>query len=707
MLNWFDWGILALKARGLNLLRMMLGGNAEFHGGQWESIEAVLNCHRTLVVQKTGWGKSIVYFIAVKLLREQGKGPALLISPLLSLMRNQIEAAQKIGVRAETINSDNSGEWERVEESLRSGNCDILLLSPERLSNQDFIGRVLPAVQGGIGMLVVDEAHCISDWGHDFRPDYRRIIRIINSLPPNVPVLATTATANQRVIEDIKEQIGKELHVFRGPLTRESLKLQVIRLNDQAERLAWLYENINKFQGSGIIYCLTVADCNRVTRWLQCKGINALEYHAGLSQEPEVNHRLREEREQMLLHNEVKALVATVALGMGFDKPDLGFVIHYQRPGSLVAYYQQIGRAGRALDNAYAILLNGNEDDEIQEYFIEKAFPTQKEMDLVVGAIEKSSQGLKINSILQSVNMTPKRIENCLKVLVIDEVLYKEDSFYIRTVNPWKPDLERSQRVIAQRYAELEKIKEFVATKTCYMKFIAGQLDDGSACNCGKCSNCEGHPFFSEKVSPENVLNAIKFLRGEFLEITPKKMWAPGIKAEGRKKISEEEQNKPGKVLCTYGDSGWGKLVRQGKYQDGHFDDQLVDASVDLIRNHWSMDPPLQWVTSIPSLRRPELVKSFAERLAKKLGLPYLELIIKIKDTEPQKTMENSHLQCKNAAEGFKVQGTCLPGPVLLIDDMVDSGWTLTLCGSQLKQAGSGDVYPFALASTAKSEGGE
>ena len=603
-----------MKAKGLSLLRMMLGESAEFREGQWKSIEAVLNYRRTLVVQKTGWGKSIVYFIAAKLLREQGRGPALLISPLLSLMRNQIEAARKIGIWAETINSDNPDEWERVEESLRGGNCDILLLSPERLSNQDFISRVLPTIHGGIGMFVVDEAHCISDWGHDFRPDYRRIVRIINSLPPNVPVLVTTATANQRVIDDIKEQIGRDLQVIRGPLTRESLKLQVIRLNDQAERLAWLYENINKFEGSGIIYCLTVVDCNKVTRWLQCKGINALAYHAGLSEEPEVNHRLREEREQMLLHNRVKALVATVALGMGFDKPDLGFVIHYQRPGSLVAYYQQIGRAGRALDNAYAILLNGEEDDEIQEYFIEKAFPTQKEMDLVVGVIEKSSNGLKINNILLSVNMAPKRIENCLKVLVIDGVLYKEGSIYIRTANPWKPDLERSQRVVAQRYAELVKIKEFVNSKTCYMKFIAEQLDDVSAFDCGKCSNCEGHPFFSEKVSQENVLSSIKFLRGEFLEITPKKMWAPGIKAEGRKKISEDEQNRPGNVLCTYGDSGWGKLVRQGKYKDEYFNDQLVDASFDLIRNHWAMDSPLQWVTSIPSLRRPESGKKFCAK---------------------------------------------------------------------------------------------
>lgn len=696
-----------MKAKALELLRTMFGPMAKFREGQWESIEAVLSGQKTLVVQKTGWGKSVVYFIAAKLLRMSGKGPTLLISPLLSLMRNQIEIAQKIGIRAETINSDNQDDWERVEQTIQNRQCDILLLSPERLGNPDFTGRVLPSFKDGIGMFVVDEAHCISDWGHDFRPDYRRIVRIINTLPPSVPILATTATANQRVVEDIQEQLGADIRVIRGPLKRESLKIQVIRLNDQAERLAWLSENINMLKGSGIIYCLTIADCNRVARWLRSQGIHVLEYHTKLSGDPDVNRSLREEREQMLLNNQVKALVATVALGMGFDKPDLGFVIHYQRPGSLVAYYQQIGRAGRALDNAYAIFLNGQEDDEIQEYFIEKAFPTQDEMELVVAAIEDSSSGLKENEILKAVNMGQGRIKNCLKVLMIDGVIRKEGSVYIRTVNSWKPDLDRSRRVVAQRYDELEKMKEFVDAKTCYMRFIAEQLDDVDVHNCGKCSNCKGEKFFPEEVDQAKVLSAIEFLRGEFLEIIPRKMWPAGIVDIGGKKIPEVEQNKPGRVLCTYGDAGWGKLVRKGKYEDENFTDQLVDASVDLIRNHWQREVKLEWVTSIPSLRRPELVKSFAERLAQKLGLPYFQSLIKTEATSPQKTMENSYQQCKNARQGFKVEGRCLPGPVLLVDDMVDSGWTLTVCGSLLKQAGSGDVYPFALASTAQYEGGE
>lgn len=696
-----------MRDKASRLLKEMLGPEAVFREGQWECIESVLNLQKTLVVQRTGWGKSIIYFIATKLLREQGKGPILLVSPLLSLMRNQIESAERIGIKAKTINSDNTEEWLRIEESLANGNCDILLLSPERLGNQDFVQRVLPLIRGGIGMFVVDEAHCISDWGHDFRSDYRRIVRIINGLPPGVPVLATTATANERVVQDIKEQLGDELIISRGPLTRESLKLQVIKLKDQAERLAWLYENISQIDGSGIIYCLTTADCNKVAKWLREKGITALEYHASLSEDAEERKRLREEREKMLVKNEVKALVATIALGMGFDKPDLAFVIHYQRPGSLVEYYQQIGRAGRALENAYAVLLNGEEDDEIKEYFINRAFPTEQEMRRVVDVLEQADNGMKMNDILKELNITYGRLDKCLKLLQIDGVITYEHSVYSRTVNPWKCDMERGNRVTKQRYIELEAIRDFVDTEDCYMKYIANKLDDPYAEDCQKCSNCTKEKFFNDEVKSENVVDAVRFLRGEFLEIKPRKMWPAGVVAATGKRIPDVEQNKYGKTLCSYGDAGWGKLVRADKYDNNYFRDELVDAAVDLIRNNWEIDCTPGWITSVPSLRRPELVKSFAQRVAGKIGLPYIEVIEKTKDTPQQKFMQNSFQQSNNVLEGFAVNIECPHEPVILIDDMVDSGWTFAVCGALLKRAGSGDVIPFALASTSKLEGGE
>ncbi|MDA8228863.1 MAG: RecQ family ATP-dependent DNA helicase, partial [Desulfitobacterium hafniense] len=658
-----------MRKRGEELLKRMFGPDAVFRDGQWEAIECVLKRERTLVVQRTGWGKSVVYFLATKLLSEQGAGVTVLISPLLSLMRNQIEAASRIDIKAESINSTNEDEWDRVEIMLRRGECDVLLVSPERLANQRFLSGVLPAIRDGIGLFVVDEAHCISDWGHDFRPDYRRIVRIINSMPPNMPVMATTATANDRVVQDVEEQLGRNIRVLRGPLTRESLQLQVIKLADQAERLAWLAENIPKMDGSGIIYCLTVADCGRVAQWLRQNGIDALEYNGKLDKE------LRPVREQMLLHNQVKVLVATVALGMGFDKPDLGFVIHYQRPGSLVEYYQQIGRAGRALENAYAILLNGREDDEIQEYFITSAFPGTNEMRRVLSLIEDSDRGLNKTQIQQRYNISNGRRDNCLKMLEIDGAIVNHGGMFTRTVNPWKPDTARSEGVTALRRHELKNIQEYVETKQCLMKYISLELSDPFAAECGRCANCNGREFFPVEVGREKVLAAIEYLWGDYLTVEPWKQWPNGWTGSEKGRIKEGLLNQEGRVLCAYGDAGWGRTVIRGKYEDGYFSEELVEASVNLIRDKWRTEPALKWVTAVPSLRRPDLVPDFARRLARGLGLEYRQVLYKIKDNPEQKTMRNSFQQASNIHDAFEVRGECLPEPVLLVDDMVDSKW--------------------------------
>jgi ATP-dependent DNA helicase RecQ len=682
-----------VRERAEKLLKTMLGADTTFRDGQWEAIKTVaVKKNRALIVQRTGWGKSIVYFIATKLLREEGHGITLLISPLLSLMRNQIEMAERIGVRAGTINSNNPEEWEVVKADLRSNKCDILLVSPERLASQEF-NEFLASIPGNIGMLVVDEAHCISDWGHDFRPDYRRIVGIIENLPSGIPVLATTATANDRVVNDIREQLGDDIKILRGPLTRQSLRIQTIVLKDQAERLAWLAENIHHLPGTGIIYCLTVADCNRVARWLQSQDLDVHEYHAQLDDKERI------EREQWLINNEVKALVATVALGMGFDKPDLGFVVHYQRPGSLVSYYQQIGRAGRELSNAYAILLSGGEDDEIQDYFIQQAFPNPKEMLQVLNLIEEADDGLSIPSILPSINKSKSRVEKSLKLMEIEGAIFKNGSKYYRSANPWKPDDDRMNRVTAQRYEELQKMREFVLTDECYMRVVAEQLDDPYARECGKCANCQG-PFFLAEANHKLVENAVRFLRRCYLPIQPRKQWPAYGVGHFKGKITANLKNQEGRALCRYGDAGWGTLVKKGKYEVGVFNDELVEAVVELINNNWEPKPELEWITAIPSLRHPELVPDFAKRVAAKLGLPYYQVLAKTKDTAEQKTMENSSQQARNALEAFSVVGYCPEGPVLLIDDMVDSKWTLTVCGALLQEAGSGPVFPLALAAT-------
>lgn len=688
-----------MREHARELLHAMLGADADFRDGQWEAIEAVaVRRRRALVVQRTGWGKSLVYFLATKLLREQGAGPTLLISPLLSLMRNQIAMAARIGLRAQTIHSGNREDWEAAETALAADRCDILLVSPERLSNARFQRTTLPSFAGRVGLFVVDEAHCISDWGHDFRPDYRRIVRILQHLPSGVPVLGTTATANERVIADVQSQLGRDLMVLRGPLGRPSLRLQAIRLADQSERLAWLAHYLPRLPGSGIIYCLTVADVERVARWLQLQGFAAAPYHAGADADLD-----REALEDALLSNELKALVATVALGMGFDKPDLGFVIHYQRPGSVVAYYQQVGRAGRAVDRAYGILLSGDEDDEIQEYFIQSAFPRPEVMQAILAALAHSA-GLSLNELLSQVNVSRSVAEKALTLLEVDGAVGRDERRYFRTPNPWRPDVERAERVTTQRYRELAQMQAYVSHDGCLMEFLARALDDPDAGPCGRCANCQGRGLPSE-VPSDLVARAIEFLKRWDLIIEPRKRWPSGLFPAMKAGIPPEMQNLPGRALCEYGDAGWGVSVRTGKYVHGRFDDRLVSAAVALIQERWRPTPPPEWVTAIPSHRHPHLVADFAARLAGALGLPFCAVLIRCGDPPEQKTMANSAMQARNVQGSLTIGGSVPAGPVLLVDDIVDSGWTLTLAGWLLRTHGSGVVHPFVLARAAARKG--
>ena len=683
------------RGHTLTLLRKMIGQEKDFRPGQWEAIEAVaIKKQRALVVQRTGWGKSLVYFLATKLLREQGSGPTVLISPLLSLMRNQIDMAGRIGIRAFTINSANKAEWAAVEEALAKNECDLMLISPERLNNEHFLKEVLPKISGRIGLFVVDEAHCISDWGHDFRPDYRRIVRIISILPKGVPVLGTTATANDRVIKDIQSQLGIGLTVLRGSLARESLRLQNIQMSNQSERLAWLAGNLPKFKGSGIVYCLTVADTQRVTSWLKQKGFSAEAYHAG-----DDGNMDRPALEQAFLNNEIKILVATVALGMGFDKPDIDFVIHFQRPGSVVAYYQQVGRAGRAVEKSYGILLSGVEDDQIQNYFIDSAFPNiQVTQDLL--KVLENSESLSLYELLAKVNTSKAMAEKALKLLEVDGAVgqtYDKKVLYFRTPNPWRPDIERINRVQGLRRHELTQMRDYVEHQGCLMQFLLKALDDPHPVRCGRCANCKGRGFPTQ-VDQELVDEAEIFLKSDQIIIQPRKQWPYTLFPDQHRNIPPEYQNSEGRSLCYYGDSGWGNLVRLGKYNDGCFSDELVKAAVHLIRDIWQPNPFPDWVTAIPSTRHPNLVPDFARRLAKSLRIPFYPVIHRIREAPEQKTMQNGFMQARNVIETIKLDRTIPQGPVLLVDDIIDSGWTLTMAGHLLSKQGSSQVYPFTLA---------
>lgn len=676
--------------------------NAQFRDGQWSAISELLqNNARLLVVQRTGWGKSLVYFIATKLLRDRGSGVTLLISPLLALMRNQIAAAKRIGVKATTINSSNKQDWNIIRDQLLANQIDIILISPERLANQDFLENTLLPISKNIGLFVVDEAHCISDWGHDFRPDYRRIVRILQALPPNIPVLATTATANNRVVDDIKHQLGSTLKISRGALTRNSLQLQNIYLDSQAKRMAWLAETLPQIPGSGIIYTLTVADAERLATWLNIKGINAKAYHSRLDPNSQKNTELREQLEDQLLNNEIKVLVATVALGMGFDKPDLAFVIHYQRPGSVVHYYQQVGRAGRAVEQAYGILLNGKKDDEIIDYFINTAFPPAANTKNVLQALNEAENGYSVPQLQQQLNLASGQINKVLKLLSLESpapVIKQGSKWYATAIN-YQPDTQKIEALTKIRRQEQTQMQQYMESQQCLMAFLANALDDPNPQPCGKCAVCLGRNLLPINYSAQTVNDAIIYLRKSDRLIEPRKKWLQELSTYGFSgRIKPELQAETGKALSLWGDSGWGELVKGGKYEENHFDDALVQGTIEMIRR-WRLQPMPTWVTCVTSLTRPDLVPNFAQRLANKLNLPFKPAVIKVQHNRPQKEMNNSYQQAHNLDGVFKIDTNQInSGAVFLIDDMVDSGWTFTVIAALLRRAGSGQVFPVALA---------
>jgi ATP-dependent DNA helicase RecQ len=667
-------------------LSALVGQPARFRDDQWEAVEALVAARRrVLVVQRTGWGKSAVYFVATALLRARGFGPTLLVSPLLGLMRNQIAAAERGGVRTQRIASDNPGEWETITEALRNDELDVLLVAPERFANAAFRRDVLPLVTERAGLLVIDEAHCISDWGHDFRPDYRRLARVIDILPTGVPVLCTTATANDRVVNDIVEQFGGDLLVLRGSLDRESLALDVLHLPSQADRLAWLAQRLPELPGTGIVYALTVEGARRIADWLQSRGIEARAYFGAEGTDAKL------EIEAQLLANELKCVVATSALGMGYDKPDLSFVVHFQMPGSAIALYQQIGRAGRAIDRAYAIGLAGDEDARIQNWFIDTAFPSREHVDEILGLLADTDDWVKLAALEEHVNLRRTRLLAALKVLEVEGAVEADGWKWRRTSQDWDYPAARVTAVTGQRRYEQERMREFLATDDCLMQFLLYELDEKDAEPCGRCARCLGSHLVPDDVDPAIVAEAVRFLRGQNYAIDPRAQRPRGG-------LPKAERTEPGLVLSVYDDGGWGALVKADKIA-GSYSDTLVDALVALA-GRATFEARPEWVTCVPS-ENPELVASLAERVANRFGLPFVPVVERVRATEPQELMANSAQQYGNVADAFAIKGDVPSGLVFLIDDIVDSRWTLTVVGQLLRQKGSGPVVPLVLARAA------
>ncbi|QXJ20802.1 RecQ family ATP-dependent DNA helicase [Actinomadura graeca] len=688
-----------LRDEAERCLRALAGDRARLRDDQWTAIHAlVVERRRALVVQRTGWGKSAVYFVATRLLRGRGAGPTVIVSPLLALMRNQIEAADRAGIHARTINSSNTDDWEQIFTEVEAGRVDVLLVSPERLNNPDFRDLVLPKLAAGAGLVVVDEAHCISDWGHDFRPDYRRLRTLLAELPPGIPVLATTATANARVTQDVAEQLaGDDALVLRGPLERESLRLAVVKVPTAEQRVAWLGEHLERLPGSGIIYTLTVAAAHEITGYLRDRGHEVTAY-SGQTEQAE-----RLQAEQDLRDNKLKALVATSALGMGFDKPDLGFIVHVGAPQSPVAYYQQIGRAGRGVDRAEVILLPGPEDRDIWAYFASLAFPPEPTVRTTLDVLENAGRPLSTGALEPLVDLNRARLEMMLKVLDVDGAARRVKGGWTATGRPWSYDRERYERVTSERRREQQAMLDYIATEGCREKFLRDQLDDPSAVPCGRCDNCTGD-HWSADVTPEGATRARDRLHRPGVDIAPRRMWPTGVKDDlgvsGR--IKADQQAETGRALGRLTDIGWGNRLRD-LFASGDTDvpSDMVDAVVKVLAA-WDWPARPTGVVTIGSRSRPRLVTSLGRRIADIGRLPYLGELVPAGDPVPRR--HNSAQRLRSVWQALTVPpelAAALPdatGPVLLVDDRVETGWTMTVATRLLREAGAPAVLPLTLA---------
>lgn len=703
----------SIQDRALEALRRLVGReDATFRDGQLDAVRALVEDRsRVLVVQRTGWGKSAVYFVGTALRRAEGAGPTVIVSPLLALMRDQVAAAERAGVRAVTMNSANATEWDEVRAALAADEVDVLLVSPERLNNPRFREEQLPELSRRCGLLVVDEAHCISDWGHDFRPDYRRIRTLLAELPGDTPVLATTATANERVVADVVEQLtvgpGGTAHpvtTIRGGLARDSLRLGALlgpggHPLSPEQRLAWMVAHLDELPGSGIVYCLTVSAAEDVTAALARAGHRVAAYTGRTDSDD------RARLEAALKDDEVKALVATSALGMGFDKPDLGFVVHLGAPSSPVAYYQQVGRAGRATERADVVLLPGTEDPDIWRYFATVSMPRQEQADAVLTALAQAGRPLSTPALETLVDVRRTRLELLLKVLDVDGAVTKVPGGWTTTGEPWAYDAQRYGRVAEAREREAALMREYQTTTGCRMQFLQRTLDDATAEPCGRCDTCAG-PWFPTDVPEEAVETARGALGASGVVLEPRAQWPSGmdrlgVPAKGR--IPADEQLEPGRALARLSDLGWGQRLRTVLAEDQPVPDDLVRAVVLLLADWGWAERPVG-VVAVPSRRRPQLVGSLAERIAGIGRLPLLGALDLVDGGPVGEPGGNSAFRLAGVWGRLAVGPDlaralgATPGPVLLVDDLVDSRWTLTVAGRALRRAGAGAVLPLALA---------
>ncbi len=692
-------------ATAQRLVAAMAGPQARLREDQATAVAALCTeGARVLVVQATGWGKSAVYWAATAVRRSEGAGPTLVVSPLLSLMRDQVAAASRAGLRAATLNSANVEDWDSVEADLRAGDVDVLLVSPERLANPGFGRRVLDGLAGRLGLLVIDEAHAVSDWGHDFRPDYRRVSDVLQRLNPATPVLATTATANARVTEDVARQIGElgeATLVLRGRLARASLELSVVPRLSPLERYAWVVDHLPRLPGSGIVYALTVADAERLAaavRDVHGDGVPVAAYTGQL------DAATRHELEDALRDNRVKALVATSALGMGYDKPDLGFVVHVGAPPSPVAYYQQVGRAGRAIEQASAVLLPSDADAGVWEYFATSTIPVPEQVRRVLDVLDRSpEEPQSVVAVEAQSGVRRGRVELMLKQLAVDGVVERVEDGWRRTGAEWHHDAAHYDSVVATRRREADIMRAYVRGERCLMELLQESLDDPAAEPCGRCSVCRGGlpDGLAAAPSPETVASVTALLRGQVHLLEPRKMW-PGGAFGSRGRIPAEQAHATGRTLVFADAPEWRETVAAMFARDAPAPAEVTEACVRLLadwRRSWPARPEV--VVDLTATGSPVLVGSVADHLAEVGRLARATM------PAPPEPPDLRELSSSDEAAFWRdgldpsalreVAGAVEGRVVLLVVDASSSLWPVTVAAAALRQAGASVVLPLLL----------
>lgn len=659
-------------------------GIDHFYDEQWFAIQRILNGERILMIERTGFGKSLCYQFPAT----QFAGITVIFSPLIALMRDQVKSLNSKGIAAKFINSEQTAEenMSTIQEAI-AGKIKILYIAPERQENQEWIKATRKM---NLFMVVIDEAHTISVWGHDFRPAFRRIINLVKLLPLSLPVLATTATATKRVQRDIEQQIGGKLTTIRGNLVRENFRLYVIKVHSEDEKMVWLAQNLNNIYGTGMIYTGTRVDTEIYAKWLSSNGINAINYNAGHDADT------RKDIENGLMQNRFKCVVSTNALGMGIDKPDIRFIIHTQIPASPIHYYQEIGRAGRDGKPTIIILFYNEAKDEkgIEEdyklplSFIDGARPSREKYLKAIEALKNEPLGGR--GLMKATNLKQTQIR-VIKADLIDqgiakEVLNGKNKTLEYQFGAKELDTQSFENLRLAKLKDLDNMVSYVNTTKPRMQFLCEFLDDENNINYSNCDNT-------------NLKKQSVVLTNEWKEKLSvfRETYFPVLEVETMKsKIVN------GVAASYYGVSNVGNAIHRSKYENGgDFPDFLLRLTLKAFRKTFG-NTKFDLVLYVPPTHSGDLVKNFASKFANVINVPISHKLIKVRQTNEQKVFQNGWLKQDNVKDAFSyiTPNEIIGKKIILLDDIFDSGATMKEIGKLLTSMGAEMIVPVTIAKT-------